>query len=113
MKNLAPSSKERIEHILLAINKIQQYTADHTLESFLKDTKTIEACLFNYTIIGEASLLIDKTVLDKIDYPWYKVKSFRNFILHEYHAIKMDVIWDTTNVVIPELKLVILALKSQ
>ncbi len=112
MKTSTPSSQERIEHILLAINKIQQYTADHTLESFLKDTKTIEACLFNYTIISEASLLIDKAVLDKIDYPWYKVKSFRNFILHEYHAIKMDVIWDTTVVVIPELKQVILALKG-
>jgi uncharacterized protein with HEPN domain len=109
MKNLAPSSKERIEHILQAINKIQQYTESHTLETFLKDPKTVEACLFNYTIIGEASLLIDKSILDKIDYP---LKAFRNFILHEYHAIKMDVIRDTTIVVIPELKLVILALKG-
>jgi uncharacterized protein with HEPN domain len=49
---------------------------------------------------------------ERIEHPWYKVKSFRNFILHEYHAIKMDVIWDTTIVVIPELKLVILVLKS-
>jgi uncharacterized protein with HEPN domain len=112
MKNLAPSSKERIELILQAINKIQQYTESQTFETFLKDPKTVEACLFNYTIIGEASLLIDKSILDKIDYPWYKVKAFRNFILHEYHAIKMDVIWDTTVVVIPEPKLVILALKS-
>ena len=112
MKTSTPSSKERIEHILLAINKIQQYTADHTLETFLNDHKTVEACLFNFTIIGEASILIDKTLLEKIDYPWYKVKAFRNFILHEYHAIKMDVILDTTVVVIPELKLVILALKS-
>jgi uncharacterized protein with HEPN domain len=50
---------------------------------------------------------------ERIDYPWYKVKSFRNFILHEYHAIKMDVIWDTTVMVIPELKQVILTLKGQ
>ncbi len=49
---------------------------------------------------------------ERIEHPWYKVKSFRNFILHEYHAIKMDVIWDTTVVVIPELKQVILALKD-
>ena len=37
MKTSTPSSKERIEHILLAINKIQQYTADHTLQTFLND----------------------------------------------------------------------------
>jgi len=72
MKTSTPSSKERIEHILLAINKIQQYTADHTLQTFLKDPKTVESCLFNYTIIGEASLLIDKSLLEKIEYPWIK-----------------------------------------
>jgi len=49
---------------------------------------------------------------ERLEYPWHKVKSFRNFILHEYHAIKMDVIWDTTVMVIPELKQVILSLKD-
>lgn len=38
--------------------------------------------------------------------------SSKERIEHILLAIKMDVIWDTTVMVIPELKLVILALKS-
>ncbi|WP_350149721.1 HepT-like ribonuclease domain-containing protein [Imperialibacter sp.] len=57
-----------------------------------------------YTIIGEATASIDSSVLEKYDYPWYKVKSFRNFILHEYHAVEMRVIWDTTTEILPGLK---------
>ncbi|WP_350122120.1 HepT-like ribonuclease domain-containing protein [Imperialibacter sp.] len=55
-------------------------------------------------MIGEATASIDSSVLEKYDYPWYKVKSFRNFILHEYHAVEMRVIWDTTTEILPGLK---------
>jgi len=97
-------SKERIEHVLKAIHMIKTYTQNHTLDSFLKDNKTIDACLYQYTIVGEAIANIDYTILEKYDYPWYKVKSFRNFILHEYHSIEMRIIWNTTTEILPELE---------
>lgn len=53
--------------------------------------------------VGEAIANTDSEILDKYDYPWYKVKSFRNFILHEYHAIDKRVIWDTTKKILPGL----------
>lgn len=104
MKPNKPSEKERIEHIINAIILIQDYTKDHTLESFSNDSKTYFACLFQYTIIGEAVVKMNPDVLKKYNYPWYKVKSFRNFILHEYHAIDERVVWDTTRIVLPGLK---------
>lgn len=99
-----PTSKERVEHVINAIQLIQSFSKNHTLQSFLKDEKTIYACLYQYTIIGEATANIDYTFLEKYDYPWHKVKSFRNFILHEYHTIEMRVIWDTTTEILPVLK---------
>ena len=30
-----------------------------------------------------------------------KVKSFRNFIMHEYHAVDARVVWDTIILVLP------------
>ena len=98
------TSKERIEHIIKAIDLIQEFTKDSTLISFAKDDKAYFACLFQYTIIGEAIVNIDFKILEKYEYPWYKVKSFRNFILHEYHAIDERVVWDTTRKILPELK---------
>jgi uncharacterized protein with HEPN domain len=108
MKPDKPSSRERIDHVLKAIHSIQTYSQSHSLESFLQDEKSIDACLYQYTIIGEAIANIDSDILKKYDYPWYKVKSFRNFILHEYHAIEMRVIWDTTTEILPGLKEMIL-----
>jgi uncharacterized protein with HEPN domain len=42
--------------------------------------------------------------LEKYPYPWFKIKAFRNFILHEYHGIKMNVVWETSTQLLPELK---------
>ena len=108
MKPNKPTDKERVKHVLKAVDFIQTYSENHTLKSFLQDDKTIDACLYQYTVIGEATANIDPTILEKYDYPWHKVKSFRNFILYEYHAIEMRVIWDTTIEILPGLKELIL-----
>ena len=113
MKHDKPSSRERIDHILKAIQSIQTYSQSHSLESFLRDDKTIDACLYQYTIIGESIANIDSDILKKYDYPWHKVKSFRNFILHEYHAIEMSVIWNTTTEVLPGLNEIILKILAR
>ncbi len=104
MKPNRISNLQRIEHALKAIDWIESFSENHTIQSFLHDEKTISACLYQYTIVGEAIAGIEQTFLQKYEYPWFKVKSFRNFILHEYHAIEMRVIWDTTTEILPELK---------
>ena len=114
MKPDKPSNKARLEHILNAIELIQSFLVNHSKSSFLTDEKTISACLFQYTIIAEALVNVDPSILLKYNYPWNKVKSFRNYILHEYHAIEMRVIWDTTTEILPELKeLIITILKNE
>jgi uncharacterized protein with HEPN domain len=98
------TDQERIGHMLEAISFIRQFSANHDLESFSNDSRSYYACLFQYAIIGEAVANISREVLAKYPYPWFKVKSFRNFILHEYHAIDSRVVWDTTHVILPELE---------
>lgn len=34
------------------------------------------------------------TILSRYPYPWHKIRGFRNFILHEYHAIEYRIVWD-------------------
>ena len=105
MKPDKPASKERIEHILAAIELIQSFTQNHySSDSFSLDDQTYYACLYQYTIIGEAVVNIDPVILAKYEYPWRRVKSFRNYILHEYHAIDKRVVWETTRVILPGLK---------
>jgi uncharacterized protein with HEPN domain len=104
MKPDKPTEKQRILHILEAIELIQKFSNHTGLEDFSNDQKSYYACLFQYAIIGEAVVHMNPELLKKYDYPWYKVKSFRNFILHEYHAIDARVVWDTTRIVLPGLK---------
>jgi uncharacterized protein with HEPN domain len=107
MKSEKPTSKERIEHILNAVQIIQSFTEGYTLNDFEQDIKVYYACLYQYAVIGEAIVNIDNEFLQKYSYPWYKVRSFRNFIMHEYHAIDARVVWDTTRLVLPGFKNII------
>ncbi|MBU0490111.1 MAG: DUF86 domain-containing protein [Bacteroidetes bacterium] len=103
MKRNKPNEKDRISHIIEAIQTIKEFTKDCTSADFPKDTKTYSAVLYQFTVIGEAVGQLPHELLKKYEYPWNKVKSFRNFILHEYHAVDKRVIWDTTILILPGL----------
>jgi uncharacterized protein with HEPN domain len=45
----------RIEHILEAIGKIQQYTAGMTEEGFAASQMAVDAVIRNFLVIGEAT----------------------------------------------------------
>ena len=101
MKQGNAASRERIEHILYSIINIQTFTRGYSLDEFENDLKVYYACLYQFAVIGEATMNIDNEILKKYDYPWYKVKSFRNFIMHEYHAVDARVVWDTIELILP------------
>jgi len=104
MKPDKQSSQERIQHILEAILDIQEFTHGITFKEFENDLKAYYACLYQFAVIGEAVVHLDSQILEGYDYPWYKVRSFRNFIMHEYHAIDKKVVWDTIEQELPEFR---------
>jgi uncharacterized protein with HEPN domain len=89
MRDKSITERDRLGHMMEAIIRIEAFVKTHTRDSFLKDDLVISATLFQFAIIGEAIHYIDRKFLDRYKYPWYKVRSFRNFILHEYHAISL------------------------
>lgn len=104
MRDSKITGKERLLHITQAISDIESYTKDVAKESFLANRVLIDASLFQFAIIGEAIIHIDDEMLSKYDYPWYKVRGFRNFIIHEYHAIEFWIVWEAIEKDLPELK---------
>lgn len=107
MKNRHQESKQRLEHILKAIEDIESFIQNESMESFIINPMLNNAVLFNFTIIGEALSHVENEKLAKYDYPWYKVRSFRNLITHEYFNIKLSAVWEIINTDLGELKLVI------
>jgi uncharacterized protein with HEPN domain len=114
MRNQKITDRDRLSHILDSITAIEGFIEEYSKTSFLEDRKTIDATLFQFAVIGEAIVRVDEDILDKYEFPWYKVRALRNFILHEYHAIEDKVIWDTIKNDLPLLKKMIkLILRSE
>lgn len=107
MRDSHLDSQKRLEHISKAMDDILKYVTGETCESFSSNDLIHDAVLFQFSIIGEAVNFVETWLLDKYNYPWYKVRSFRNLISHEYFNIKMEAVWQIIQVDLPELKNVI------
>ena len=107
MRDSSITNKERLQHILEAIAKISGFIDGQSKESFCKSNIIQDATLYQFTIIGEAVVHIDRELLNKYPYPWHNIRSFRNFILHEYHAIEIWIVWETAKNDLSQLKKIV------
>ena len=105
MKDNNIESLKRLQHIEHAIEAIQNYVKTETMESFCENSLLHDAVLFQFSVIGEAIIHVENEKLDKYDYPWHKVRSFRNLIAHEYFNVKLTAVWQIIKVDLPKLKI--------
>ena len=107
MRDQHLDSFKRLQHILNAVDEINHYVSNETIETFCVNNLVHDAVLFQFSIIGEAINFVSSDLLEKYSYPWHKVRSFRNLISHEYFNIKMEAVWQIIEIGLPELQLVI------
>ena len=87
--------KERLEHILSAIERVRRYTQGKTYEDLVADDMMYYAVVKNIEIIGEAANMITSEFQDTHpNTPWKKVKGMRNYIVHEYFQVDDIVVWE-------------------
>ena len=85
-----------LEDIIESIEKIKEYTHNLTLEDFLSDTKTKDAVVKNFEIMGEVVARMNtdfKTQHSKVI--WKDLKDFRKILIHAYEIIDYALVWDT------------------
>lgn len=96
----------RIDHILNAINEINEFVNEMDFESFMSDPKTLRAVERNIEIIGEASSKISDDVRQRYpDIPWSGMKGMRNAISHGYDQVEYESVWDVVKLRLPDLKI--------
>jgi uncharacterized protein with HEPN domain len=104
-----PSKKQRdwkirINDILECIARIQKYTKGMGFDEFESDDKTIDSVLRNLEIIGEASRHVPREVKSKHhDLPWAEMNTMRNIVIHEYHGVNLNIIWQTITQDLPPI----------
>jgi uncharacterized protein with HEPN domain len=100
------TSKDKIvlQKILSYIDEIGIYVQGYEFNSFLADRKTISACCFLVSQIGELAKEISKEIQDNNpDIPWRSVRGMRNKIVHDYENIDLIVLWRTIESSLPDL----------
>jgi uncharacterized protein with HEPN domain len=80
--------------ILDCAYKIQNYTDGISFKQFIIDSKTIDAVIRNFETIGEAANKLLEEFKEKYtDINWYRIRGFRNRIIHNYFGVDYTVVW--------------------
>lgn len=92
-------------HIRDAIKRVIEYSSDIDEKSFLKNTMLQDALVRQFEIIGEASNKVSESTQKKYsNIPWKRIVGMRNRIIHEYFGVRLDIIWDSVQNDIPNLR---------
>jgi len=97
--------KGRLEHILEAIEGIEEYHAQYTFD----DIKKSKLIFYGFTkfveVIGEAVYMLSSEFRElHSDVNWRQIERMRHVLVHGYYTIEAESLWDTIEVDIPELK---------
>jgi len=94
-----------IEDILTCIQHIESYTTNLSFDQFSAHYMTVEACLYNIQVIGEAAVRLPENIKDdNPQIPWPLIKGMRNRLIHEYFGTDLNLVWNIIKNELPTLK---------
>lgn len=94
-----------LEDIIESAEKIFRYTQGLTYNDFSKNDEKIDAVVRNFKIIGEAANQLPDEIWDRFsEVDWFKIRGFRNKLVHQYFGIHLEIIWDAIQNNLPQLK---------
>ena len=86
---------KRLADILQAIDNILKYIGETTLEEFVADGMRYHAIIYNLMIIGEAANMLTFEFREAhSDLKWRQITNMRNFLIHGYHNVEEDLVWE-------------------
>lgn len=86
---------KRLQDILQAIDTIFQYVDGRGMQEFLADKKSYHAVIYNIMIIGEAANMLTFEFRESYaELQWRQITNMRNFLIHGYHNVEEDLVWE-------------------
>ncbi len=96
---------KRLRDILQAIDTIFEYIENHDMQTFVSDKKTYHAVIYNIMIIGEAANMLTFEFRENhAEMQWRQITNMRNFLIHGYHNVEEDLVWEAVSVDLPIIR---------
>ena len=96
-----------LNHILEAIERIEEYVSDLDEIAFLGNKLVQDAVIRNFEVIGEASNNIEKRFPEFVaahpELPLTSAYQMRNAVAHGYFQVDFEILWKTIQRDLPSL----------
>ena len=94
-----------LQNILSMIDKVEQFTADLSLEEFEENEMVHFAVIRAIEVMGEAAKHLPPEVRRKYpEVPWNRMAGMRDRIIHGYFGVDLHIVWETATRSIPTLR---------
>ncbi|NCN87602.1 MAG: DUF86 domain-containing protein [Candidatus Pacebacteria bacterium] len=94
-----------LEDILGAMKKVDQFLSGMSFVDFEQDDRTQFAVFHALEVIGEAANRLSTDFIEEnTDFPIRESVGMRNFIIHGYDQIRLDIVWKTIENDLPKLR---------
>ena len=96
---------KRLRDILQAIDTIFKYVGNRDMEAFFADMMAYHAVIYNIMIMGEAANMLTFEFREKhSETQWKQITNMRNFLIHGYHNVEEDLVWEAISVGLPPIR---------
>lgn len=97
--------RDYILDILTSIQEIEEFVEGMNFEDFVEDRKTVNAVIRSLEVMGEAVKKIPSEIRKKYpEIPWKYIAGMRDKLIHEYHGVDLEIVWEVVEKEIPSLK---------
>lgn len=100
--------EHRASDIIESVDLVEGWLDGLDLATFSADQRLVDAVEMRLLIIGEASLHIPEEVRARApEVPWQALRGLRNRLVHEYFRVRVETLWETAKVRLPELRVAV------
>lgn len=103
---MSEKDKANLLAILDSCDKIEVFIDEvWDADSFYADTRTFDAVLMNFVVIGEAVARLSSDIKSAhATITWQQIKQFRNIVAHNYFGDDAEEVWQIVERDLPDLK---------
>jgi uncharacterized protein with HEPN domain len=99
---MARSTKDRLKDIIQSLDDVENLADGLSYEDFqalpVRDRKTYLALSGAFTQMGEAIKTLPAEMTSRHEHiRWAGIAGMRDVLVHHYHRVEIDIIWDTVS----------------